>query len=741
MALQNIGRYAVKEQLAVGGMATVYRAYDSRFDREVALKVLPREFVHDPTFRARFEREAKAIAALEHPAIVPVYDFGEEQGQPYLVMRYMAGGSLTERIQRGPLSVAEAARIFANLAPALDESHRRGIIHRDLKPGNILFDTFGNAYLSDFGIVKMTEATIQLTGTGMVGTPAYMAPEMAEPGGLSAMVDIYALGVTLFQMLTGRLPYEADTPMGVLMAHMSKPIPDVRELRQDLPADVQAVVRRTLAKDPMERYPSAGEMVAALQAVAARTAAPDALTAEVGEDPAGTEPLSARAVQEAVEALPKTEQDVPVAATYPPTVQDWSPPPLHPPVAGRRPPDAGVHPPAIRDMRPQVPIPQPGAFQYLPRPPFVARWWRLGLSLVTILLAPLVMLVGRAVVGAILLPLSGIPLGIIGIEHLVRKRWMHALGFLGPPLGVLVGGVILIMYTLNIISSSGPMVFLLSFAALSAIIAIFWAMIDGMAYQDFAAGEGPFKHWWPTWLVLLTVPMAAAATFFLFELYDEVLSAVSLFVMSLPLLGFGITHLIKGRWGRGVLALGPGIGFALLGLLWVPLSDSGDDLAVAILISLMLFAGTGALAVAFFSIVDGVVYRALEEKEPFSFRRWWRVGVGLLAVPWVALVSGVTLPLLGEEYLFAMGLGITALLPIVLSLSHLFKGRWGRAMVYALVTLAWLILGGLTWIYVDSYDDFFAVLWVIFLGLTPLVTYVSLILAYSDGARNRFASR
>src|SRR5574341_1685634 len=183
MASYSIGRYQIRAELGRGGMATVYHALDPRFEREVAIKVLPREFLHDPRFRARFEREARAIAALQHPAIVPVHDFGEQDGQPYLVMRYMPGGSLADRIQRGPLSLSEAARILSHLAPALDAAHRRGLIHRDLKPGNILFDEYDNPYLSDFGIVKIVEESAHLTGTGgLVGTPAYMSPEQAGGG-------------------------------------------------------------------------------------------------------------------------------------------------------------------------------------------------------------------------------------------------------------------------------------------------------------------------------------------------------------------------------------------------------------------------------------------------------------------------------------------------------------------------------------------------------------------------------
>ena len=220
---QQIGRYEIRAELGRGGMATVYRAYDPRFTREVAIKVLPREFLHDTQFRARFEREARTIATLEHPAIVPVYDFGEEDKQPYIVMRLMTGGSLADRLSHSPLSLLESARIFNRLTPALDRAHSKGVIHRDLKPGNILFDDDNNPYISDFGIAKITEAgTVYTHSGGIVGTPAYMSPEQARGDrDIDSRSDIYALGAILYEMLTGRLPYEADTPMGLAVKHIT----------------------------------------------------------------------------------------------------------------------------------------------------------------------------------------------------------------------------------------------------------------------------------------------------------------------------------------------------------------------------------------------------------------------------------------------------------------------------------------------------------------------------------------
>ena len=192
MPTKRIGRYEIKSEIGRGGMGTVYLAHDPRFRRNVAVKVLPRQYTHDPKFRARFEREAQTIAALEHPAIVPVHDFGEDDGQPFLVMRYMPGGSLAEKLTKGALSLKQTATILDRIGSALDRAHSKGIIHRDLKPGNILFDGYGEAYLADFGIAKMAEATAALTGNSLIGTPAYLSPEQVTGHEIEGRADIYA---------------------------------------------------------------------------------------------------------------------------------------------------------------------------------------------------------------------------------------------------------------------------------------------------------------------------------------------------------------------------------------------------------------------------------------------------------------------------------------------------------------------------------------------------------------------
>lgn len=249
-------------------MATVYKAFDPMFDREVALKVLPPELLHNPQFHKRFSREAKIVAKLEHAAIVPVYDVGEHNGQPFFVMRVMSGGSLADRLAQGPLSLEATASILKRISAGLDHAHKKNVIHRDLKPGNILFDEAGEPFLSDFGIAKLANLSQQtnLTGSGgIVGTAAYMSPEQAQGADVDYRSDIYALGIILYEMLSGKLPYNSQTPMGIAIKHITDPVPRILEDKPDLPDTVQAVIDKALAKDPEARYPSAASFAQAFE--------------------------------------------------------------------------------------------------------------------------------------------------------------------------------------------------------------------------------------------------------------------------------------------------------------------------------------------------------------------------------------------------------------------------------------------------------------------------------------------
>ena len=269
---KHIGRYEIKSEIARGGMATVFHAYDPRFERDVAVKILPQVFLHDPQFRTRFEREAKMIALLEHPAIVPVYDFGEEESQPYIVMRLMSGGSLTDRLRKESLSLDETVKLISRLAPALDAAHKRKIIHRDLKPGNILFDQYGNAYLSDFGIARLAMSdSATLTGEAILGTPTYMSPEQVQGDKtLDGRSDIYSLGVLVYQILTGQVPYQSDTPAKIMMMHVLQPVPNILDVKSELPPKSEDVIRKALAKNPEDRYQNCAELASDLENIAGK---------------------------------------------------------------------------------------------------------------------------------------------------------------------------------------------------------------------------------------------------------------------------------------------------------------------------------------------------------------------------------------------------------------------------------------------------------------------------------------
>jgi serine/threonine protein kinase len=275
MGAEKFSRYELREELGQGGMATVYHAYDPMFEREVALKILKRESLNDPQVRERFERETKIIARLEHAAIVPVYDVGRDRDQLFFVMRYMAGGSLIERIQKGSLSLAEIAHILQRLAAALDYAHSKGIIHRDLKPGNILFDEYDNAYISDFGIAKFAQGTTKLTSSGIIGTPTHMSPEQALGASIDGRSDIYSLGVILFEMLSGKTPFEATTPLGMAYKHATEPAPHIREINPSLPAGVEAIIEKVLQKNPDKRYSKGVELADAFIATLSEPLPPD----------------------------------------------------------------------------------------------------------------------------------------------------------------------------------------------------------------------------------------------------------------------------------------------------------------------------------------------------------------------------------------------------------------------------------------------------------------------------------
>ena len=270
MELKHIGRYDIKSLIGQGGMSAVYLGYDPRALREVAIKVLPPYYLHAAKFRERFEREALTIALLEHPAIVPVYDMGEEDGQPYIVMRYMSGGSLAEKLKKGPIPLRECLEMYLRLAPALDTAHSRGVTHRDVKPDNLLFDKYDNVFLSDFGLARLRETIgfANISDGSIMGTPAYMSPEQIQGDReIDGRSDIYSMGVVLYHMLCGSVPFNGVTAASVMMMHLINPVPQIFEQNKTLPIAIQTVLDTAMAKNPADRYQTAGEFAKALQAV------------------------------------------------------------------------------------------------------------------------------------------------------------------------------------------------------------------------------------------------------------------------------------------------------------------------------------------------------------------------------------------------------------------------------------------------------------------------------------------
>ncbi|RIK32424.1 MAG: hypothetical protein DCC56_01030 [Anaerolineae bacterium] len=262
---QMLGPYRIISQVGQGGMATVYKAYQPSMDRNVAIKVLPRQLAESPEFAARFQQEARIIARLEHPHILPVFDFGESDGVTYFVMRYLEAGTLKTKMEAGPLSLNEIDRLFTQLAEALNYAHGHGIIHRDLKPANALIDESGNLFLTDFGIAKLLEsASPRLTQTdAIMGTPAYISPEQARAETVNQRSDIYSLGIILYEMVTGSVPFVADTPLAVILKHISDPLPPPSIVKKDIPQPIERVILKALAKEPDDRYATASEFLSA----------------------------------------------------------------------------------------------------------------------------------------------------------------------------------------------------------------------------------------------------------------------------------------------------------------------------------------------------------------------------------------------------------------------------------------------------------------------------------------------
>jgi eukaryotic-like serine/threonine-protein kinase len=262
----SLGQFRIVERIGAGGMATVFKAYQPNLDRYVAIKVLPAYHARDPIFVKRFTQEARAVARLVHPNILQIHDFGEQDNITFIVMEYVDGGTLKERLKRS-IPTAEAVDFMIQAAEGLNCAHNNGIVHRDVKPANMLLRRDGYLLLSDFGIAKILEGTTNLTrvGTG-IGTPQYMSPEQGTGQPVDRRSDIYSLGIVLFHCLTGRVPFTADNPLSITVKHLNDPLPLEWMRMNGVPAPIEAVVSKMTAKAPEDRYQTTDELIMALTA-------------------------------------------------------------------------------------------------------------------------------------------------------------------------------------------------------------------------------------------------------------------------------------------------------------------------------------------------------------------------------------------------------------------------------------------------------------------------------------------
>ena len=294
------GRYEMHDTIGTGGMGTVVRARDNVLQRTVAVKLLKDSLASDDNARERLRREARTAAGIAHPNIAQIFDYGEDEGKSYIVMEFLEGSDLHTRVRReGPLDPIEAATIVAQVADALQHAHAAGAVHRDVKPGNIFLTLNGEVKLTDFGIARSAGATT-MTATGSVmGTYLYLSPEQIDGETANHASDIYSLGCVLYETLAGKPPYESDTPMAVAMAHLSKPVPEVREVNPEVPVAISEIVQKAMAKNPGERFQTAEEMAEAL-----RQATGAVPTGPMPSPALETQPESPRDAAAAIAAMP-----------------------------------------------------------------------------------------------------------------------------------------------------------------------------------------------------------------------------------------------------------------------------------------------------------------------------------------------------------------------------------------------------------------------------------------------------
>jgi serine/threonine protein kinase len=264
---QMIGQYRVLEPLGQGGMASVFKAYHARLDRMVAIKMIHRQFLEDRNFLVRFEREAQIVAKLEHPNIVPVHDYAEHEGMPYIVMKYVDGATLKDVLEKGMLATEDSLHVLNGVTAALDYAHGRGVLHRDIKPSNVMIDTSGIPYLTDFGLARLAlGGATTLSADMLIGTPFYMSPEQARGDeSLDARTDVYSLGIMVYELMTGTVPYSGATPYSIIHQQITASLRPPTEFNPNIPAETEAVIMKALAKERDARYGSAGALLKALK--------------------------------------------------------------------------------------------------------------------------------------------------------------------------------------------------------------------------------------------------------------------------------------------------------------------------------------------------------------------------------------------------------------------------------------------------------------------------------------------
>ena len=257
--------YRLVDQIGQGGMSTVYRAIDTRTQQDVALKALSPTISSDKRFVRRFRREASLLFRLRHPNIVPVTDYGECKGVVYLVMPLVVGDTLHDRLVQQKISMQDLPRWVGQVSDALQFAHDQGVIHRDIKPANVMINRTGNALLTDFGLARLVEGSHSLTGSMLMGTPAYVSPEQGRGQDIDARSDQYAFGVILYQIAAGRLPFEGENPMSTVLMHIQEPLPSIRRFNKDVSPALERVISKALAKDPEDRFPNVAALNAAYQ--------------------------------------------------------------------------------------------------------------------------------------------------------------------------------------------------------------------------------------------------------------------------------------------------------------------------------------------------------------------------------------------------------------------------------------------------------------------------------------------